>query len=245
MKKVITFFVVAVVLLPVIVITASNIGRFFHYLEKGYEFEKIVGIMGLSSIKGLFNIILLVLAVILFVRTYWFTSFVFKRIVLYFKLSVSCLKRRYKFGLKRFPLASLFGMRVKEDICIKNSKKTFCVHFVDVIGRGLIFSIVNGNEYDIATTVPDPPKRLGAAYYGGATGAKLSVVMSSTIHSGETMKFPEFDPSIGEHIIILNPLPMEVRYIDSSVPKPLFSGYSVGNITYYEAKDFIKLLKRV
>ena len=46
-------------------------------------------------------------------------------------------------------------------------------------------------------------------------------------------------------IILLDPPTMEVRYIDGGVPKPLFSGYSVGNITYYEAKDFIKFLKRI
>ena len=60
MKKVITFIVVAVVLLPVIVITVSNTMRFFRYLEKGYEVEKIINIMELDGMKGLFNIILLV-----------------------------------------------------------------------------------------------------------------------------------------------------------------------------------------
>ena len=165
------------------------------------------------------------------------------RIGVYFRLYFAALG--FKFKLKRFPLASLFGVKIKEDILIKNSEKTFCIHFIDVVGRGRVFSILNANEYDISRTTPDAPKNLGASYYGGATGARLAVVLSSTIRKGETKKFPEFDPSTGEHIIMLDPLPMEVRYIDSSVPKPLFSGYSVGNITYYEAKDFIRFLKRI
>ena len=171
--------------------------------------------------------------------------FIFKRIACYFSLWFSCKMNKFKFKITRFPFASLYGIRVKEDIRIKNKDKTFCIHFIDIVGRGRVFSIVNANEYDIARTTPDAPKRLGAPYYGGVTGARIAVVLSSTINSGETRKFPEFDPSIGEHIIMLDPLPMEVRYVDGAASKSLFSGYSIGNITYYEAKDFIKLLKRV
>lgn len=244
MKKIITFIVITVILIPIIVITVSNIVTIFSYLERGYDIEKIISIMNLTWIQGLFNIIWMLIVVLLLIRTYHFISFVFKRIVIYFKLSFSCIKFKCKFRLKRFPLASIFKIREKEDILIKNKEKTFCIHFIDVVGRARVFSIVNENEYNIARTTPDVLKSMGAAYYGGASGAKLSAVMSSTISSGKTMKFPKFDTSVGEHIIILDPLPMEVRYIDS-IPKPLFSGYSVGNITYYEAKDFIKLLKRI
>ena len=64
------------------------------------------------------------------------------------------------------------------------------------------------------------------------------------ILNGRQKTIPEFDKNDGKHIIMLDPPTMDVRYIDN-ITKPLFSGYSIGNITYYEAKDFIKLLKRV
>ncbi len=196
--------------------------------------------------------ILAYVTIILFVSVlltvYFFTfpliRLVLLRVVVYFRLFGSALRLKFKFKIKRFPLASLFGIRTKEDVCIANKENVFCIHFIDVVGRARVFSIINESEYNIARTVPDVPKRLGAAYYGGATGAKLSVVLSSTIHSGKTKKFPSFDENNGKHIIILDPLPMKARCVDDNVAKPLYSGYSVGNITYYETKDFIKFLKR-
>ena len=194
-----------------------------------------------------YGTIILFIALLITVYSFVFPllRLITRRIGLYIRLHFTVARLGFKFKLKRIPLASLFGLRVKEDILIKNKEKTFCIHFIDVVGRARVFSIVNENEYNVARTTPDAPKSIGAAYYGGASGAKLSAVMSSTISSGKTMKFPKFDTSVGEHIIIIDPLPMEVRYIDGGVPKPLFSGYSAGNITYYEAKDFIKFLKRI
>ena len=187
---------------------------------------------------------LVLLLLIAYFYAFPLVRFVLIRIAVYFRLCFASLKLKFKFKIKRFPLASIWWLRANEDICVKNKENTFCIHFIDVIGRARVFSLINQNEYSICRTVPDVPKRLGAAYYGGVTGAKVSVVLSSSIDSGKTKKFPEFDTNKGKHIIILDPLPMEVRYIDG-VPKPLFSGYSVGNITYYEVKDFINLLKRI
>lgn len=190
----------------------------------------------------------IILFIMLLLTVYFFAfplmRFVLVRGFIYLRLFFVAFRLGFKIKNKRLPLASLFGLRIKEDICIKNKENTFCIHFIDVIGRARVFSIINENEYNMARTVPAAPQRLGAAYYGGATGAKLSVVLSSTIHSGKTKKFPSFDENNENHIIILDPLPMEVRCVDHNVAKPLYSGYSVGNITYYETKDFIKLLKR-
>lgn len=246
MKKIISLVITTILVGPWIVIAILYAVEICSYLRSGYELEKIPRVQEIAIfLRNCLVIVLLILAVIIFVRTYRVTSFLFKRIVFYVKLFIVSIRRKHKISLKRFPFASLLGLRAKEDILIKNKEKTFCIHFIDVIGRARVFSLVNENEYNIARTTPDAPKSLGAAYFGGASGAKLAAVMSSTISSGKTIKFPKFDTNVGEHIVILDPLPMEVRYIDNGVPKPLFSGYNIGDITYYESKDFIKLLKRI
>lgn len=238
MKKVITFIVVAVVLLPVIVITASNIGRFFHYLEKGYEVEKIVGIMDLDYIKDFMTMIWFALVVGLVFIFPSFIRFAFKRIKCYIKLFAVCSKEGYKFKLKRPPFASLIGMKIKEDICITRGDEKYLIHFIDVVGRARVFTLIDDKIYDVSKTAADNAS-ITPMFDARLTSAKRVIL------DGSKQTIPEFDPSIGAHIIILDPLPMEVRYIDGAASKSLFSGYSVGNITYYEAKDFIKLLKRV
>ena len=237
MKKVITFFVVAVLLIPIIVITLSNAVRFFGYLERGYEVEKIISIMDLDHIKGFMTLIWLALAVVLVFVFASFITFVFKRIKCYIKLFAVCSKEGYKFKLKRPPFASLFGMKTKEDICITRGDDKYLIHFIDVVGRARVFTLIDDRTYDISKTAPGDVSKM--PMYDARLTSTERVILN-----GRQKTIPEFDENDGKHIIMLDPPTMDVRYIDN-ITKPLFSGYSVGNITYYEAKDFIKLLKRV
>ncbi len=237
MKKIIAFVIVAVLLIPVIVITFSDVIQIFRYLEKGYEFEKIISIMNLTWINGFITLIRLPLAVALVFIFPSFITFVFKRIKCYIRLSAACSKEGCKIKLKRFPLASLFGMKTKEDICITRGDKKYLIHFIDVVGRARVFTLIDDKTYDVSKTA--------------AANASITPLFDARLTSAERVilnghrkTIPEFDKNDGEHIIMLDPPTMESRCIDG-ITKPLFSGYSVGNITYYEAKDFIKLLRRV
>ena len=237
MKKVITFVVVAVLLIPIIVITLSNAVRFFGYLERGYEVEKIISIMDLDYIKGFMTLIWFALAVGLVFIFPSFIRFAFKRIKCYIKLFAVCSKEGYKFKLKRLPFVSLFGVKTKEDICITRGDDKYLIHFIDVVGRARVFTLIDDRTYDISKTAPGNVSKMPMHT------ARLTST-ERVILNGRQKTIPEFDKNDGKHIIMLDPPTMDVRYIDN-ITKPLFSGYSVGNITYYEAKDFIKLLKRV
>ena len=238
MKKIFLFIIISALIIPVIVITVSNIVTIFSYLERGYEFEKIPLVVDtVERLTAWKNLLWLVIAVLLVLIFFSLIIFAFKRIKCYIRLCSVCSKEGYKFKLKRIPLASLFGVKNKEDICIICGDKKYLIHFVDVVGRARVFTLIDDKTYDVSKTAAGNVSKM--PMYAARLTSTERVMLN-----GRQKTIPNFDKSDGEHIIILDPPTMEVRYIDS-IPKPLFSGYSVGNITYYEAKDFIKLLKRI
>ncbi|MBE6607848.1 MAG: hypothetical protein E7633_04785, partial [Ruminococcaceae bacterium] len=81
-----------------------------------------------------------------------FIRFVFKRIKWYIKLFVVCSKEGYKFKLKRLPLASFFGVKAKEDVCITRGGEKYFIHFIDVIGRARVFTLIDGRTYNVSKT---------------------------------------------------------------------------------------------
>ena len=186
-----------------------------------------------------YGTIILFIALLVTVYSFGFPllRLITKRIGLYFRLSFTAARLGFKFKLKRIPLASLFGVKNKEDICIICGDKKYLIHFVDVVGRARVFTLIDEKTYEVSKTRSGDVSRM-------PLGAARIVSTDRVILKGRRKKIPEFDRSAGEHIILLDPPTMEVRYIDS-IPKPLFSGYRVGNITYYEAKGFINLLKRI
>jgi hypothetical protein len=184
----------------------------------------------------------IVLFITLLITVY---SFVFpllrlmtRRIGLYIRLHFTAARLGFKFKLKRIPLTSLFGVKNKEDISIVCGDKKYLIHFVDVVGRARVFTLIDEKTYEVSKTGPGDTSKM-------PFGAARLIATDRIILKGRRKKIPEFDKSVGEHIILLDPPTMEVRYIDGGVPKSLFNGYSVGNITYYEAKGFIGLLKRI
>ncbi|MBE6607849.1 MAG: hypothetical protein E7633_04790 [Ruminococcaceae bacterium] len=237
MKKIIIRIIITVILIPVVLVAISNIVMFLGDMERGTKIEQNIDLMGRDSIKGITLIWLALAAVLVFVFPS-FIRFVFKRVKCYSSLFAVCSKEGYKFKLKRFPLASFFGVKAKEDVCITRGGEKYFIHFIDVIGRARVFTLIDGRTYNVSKTAAN-----------GATITPLFDMSFSSakrvILDGSKNTIPEFDKNDGKHIIIVDPLPMEVRYIENNVPKPLFSGYSIGNITYYEAEDFIKFLKRI
>lgn len=238
MKKIFLFIIILALIIPLIVITVSNIVTIFGYLERGYEFEKIPLVVDtVERLTAWKNLVWLVLAILLVLIFFSLIIFAFKRIKCYIRLCSVCSKEGYKFKLKRFPLASLFGVKNKEDISIICGDKKYLIHFVDVVGRARVFTLIDDRTYEVSKTGSGDISQM-------PLGAARIVSTDRVILKGRRKRIPEFDENAGEHIILLDPPTMEVRYIDS-IPKPLFSGYSVGNITYYEANGFIKLLKRI
>ena len=238
MKKIFLFIIISALIIPLIVITVSNIVTIFGYLERGYEFEKIPLVADtVERLTAWKNLLWLVLAILLVLIFFSLIIFAFKRIKCYIRLCSVCSKEGYKFKLKRIPLASLFGVKNKEDICIICGDKKYLIHFVDVVGRARVFTLIDDKTYDVSKTAAGNVSKM-PMYTARLTSTERVML------NGRQKTIPNFDKSAGEHIILLDPPTMEVRYIDS-IPKPLFSGYSVGNITYYEAKGFIKLLKRI
>ncbi len=183
----------------------------------------------------------IVLFITLLITVY---SFVFpllrlmtRRIGLYIRLHFTAARLGFKFKLKRIPLTSLFGVKNKEDISIVCGDKKYLIHFVDVVGRARVFTLIDDRTYEVSKTGSGDVSQM-------PLGAARIVSTDRVILKGCRKRIPEFDENAGEHIILLDPPTMEVRYIDGGVPKFLYGGYKIGNITYYEAGNFIDLLKK-
>lgn len=194
----------------------------------------------LAQIIGYGNIALIVIGtVIIYSILFPFIRLVLRRIRAYVLLLAACIKTKSKMRLMRFPYASVISVGSRGDILIKTSDEKIHIHFIDVIGRARIFTLVDGKTYDICKTVPD---RLKGYSFGFRAGGVM--IEKSKPHRSRSFAFPEFSDKDGKHIIVVDPLPMEVRYIDGSVSRPLYSGYSAGDIVFYELRDLLKLLER-
>ncbi|MBE6607847.1 MAG: hypothetical protein E7633_04780 [Ruminococcaceae bacterium] len=201
-----------------------------------YRYVWIVAIAGLLSIT-IFSFILLPIVL-----------FLIKRIICYFSLWFVCKKNGLAFKITRFPLASLWGISEKEDIKVSASDENYCVHFIDMVFRARRgFTLINEKEYCIAQMRVEM-RGFGGGFIKGKYSFPMVFAVSSTPKAYTTYAFPDFDDSKGKHIIIVHPTPNHVLYIDKTSDKDgkseIHSGYSVGNITYYEAEDFVKLLKQ-
>ena len=174
--------------------------------------------------------------------------FIFKRIACYFSLWFSCKLNKFRFKITRFPFASLFGISEKEDVMVSTSDETYCIHFIDMVFRARRgFTLVDEKEYCIANMRVEMGG-YGGGFIKGRHSFPMIFAISSTPKSYTTYAFPEFDTSKGKHIIMVHPTPNHALYIDRTSDKDgkkeIYSGYTVGNITYYKAKNFIKLLKK-
>lgn len=174
--------------------------------------------------------------------------FLIKRVACYFSLWSACKKNTIKFKITRFPLASLFGIKEKEDIMISTPDETYCIHFIDMVFRARRgFTLISEKEYCIANMRVEMGG-YGGGFIKGRHSFPMMFAISSTPKSYTTYAFPTFDTSKGKHIIMVHPTPNHALYIDRTSDKDgkkeIYSGYTVGNITYYNAKNFIKLLKK-
>ena len=201
-----------------------------------YRYVWLVAIVGLLVIV-IFSFILFPIVL-----------FLIKRISCYFSLWFVCKKNGLAFKLTRFPLASLWGISEKEDIKVSTSDENYCVHFIDMVFRARRgFTLINEKEYCIAEMRVEM-RGSGGGFIKGQYCFPMVFAASSTPKAYTTYAFPDFDDSKGKHIIIVHPTPNHALYIDKICGKDgkreIYSGYSVGNITYYSIHGLKKLLDR-
>ena len=175
--------------------------------------------------------------------------FAFRRIRCYISIFAVCRKNKFNIRLKRFPFASLIGIRPLGDIEIKATYDTYSVHFIDIVFRAHRgFTLISDEEYSIST------RRAQLGLWGGGfvrrgfnfplTTAYSSMETASTVYT-----FPTFDSQNSKHIIIVNPTPNHCVYVDRTAgengTRAIYNGYSIGNVTYYSIHGFLKFLKRI
>ncbi len=201
-----------------------------------YRYVWLVAIVGLFIIT-IFSFILIPIVL-----------FLIKRISCYFSLWFVCKKNGLAFKITRFPFVSLWGISEKEDITISTSDETYCIHFIDMVFRARRgFTLISEKEYCIADMRVETGG-YGGGFIKGSYSFPMVIATSSAPKAYTTYAFPDFDDSNGKHIIIVHPTPNHALYIDKTSSedgkKEIYSGYSVGNITYYKANNFIKHLNR-
>ncbi len=165
-----------------------------------------------------------------------------KRISAYISISTTCTRSGHKMKLSRPIFASVFGIKSKADIQIATSEGLLFIHFVDFpIPARKSFTLINEKEYDIAKTLPKKPQISFGRFFVHST--------ESEIYKDNIMQFPEFDHTLGRHIIVVHPVPSHCLFVDTESGennlKPLYSGYTVGNLSYYSTHGLLRLLKRL
>lgn len=175
--------------------------------------------------------------------------FAFRRIRCYLSLFFICRKNGFKMKLRRLPFSSLFGPNSGGDIEIIGSGESFSLHFIDVVFRAHRgFNLISDKEYSITKRAPSH-----GIWGGGLNGARflfpIAISYSSMPISYTVRSFPEFDTQKSKHIIIVHPTPNHCVFTDRSAgedgTRPIYNGYSIGNITYYGINGFLKFLKRI
>ncbi len=175
--------------------------------------------------------------------------FVFRRMRCYFSLFFVCRKSGFKMKLKRLPFRSLFGPDSGGDIEITGSGESFALHFIDVVFRAHRgFNLISDKEYSIIKRAPSHGI-WGGGFNRGKFLFPIAVSYSSMPISYTVRSFPEFDTQNSKHIIIVHPTPNHCVFTDRSAgeegTRPVYNGYSIGNVTYYSIHGFLKFLKRI
>lgn len=174
--------------------------------------------------------------------------FVIKRMNCYFSLWLICRKNGYSFKVARFPFASLFGVKQKEDIKISSSGETYCVHFIDLVFRAHRgFMLIDEKEYCIAKMSVEM-RGVGGGFIKGQYNFPNVLATSSSPKSYKIHSFPDFDDNKAKHIIIVHPTPNHCLRVDKmsgdNGMKPIYDGYSIGEIHYYSIRGFNEYLKK-
>ena len=195
-------------------------------------------------------VVALVVALFVFIR-FILPMFVYalKKIFIYISLFNICIFSKYQFKLKRNPLASLTKMSDSGDILIIANKKTFCLHFIDIVfpsHRAL--TIPNDKYYIVTHSLPSRISR-----YGGSIGANMSgartIAFGATEHSLEMnsdmqKSFPKvvLEDKV-RHVLLIPNMPVEAKYVKNGSRISLSSGEKIGNIIYCSVSYLKKELK--
>ncbi len=178
--------------------------------------------------------------------------YILKKIYFYVSVFFLCLFHRYRLRVTRPPFASLGGASDKSDIEIATDEGTLCLHFIDIVfpfRRAL--TIPNSQEYVITPTSKGQVIREG----GGSSlphmqGARTLFFRAKnrTLDKNRDRihPLPSIDPSNNAviHILILQTIPNESRYIMNGVSAPLSCGVTIGDLTFMTAGQIKRGLKK-
>ena len=95
-------------------------------------------------------------------------SYFVLRVKSYCDILIFCMSHKCKFKIRRLPFSSLFGMNADGDIIITADKKTFRIHFMDVVLRyRREVVITENNQYIVSKTLPNKLRTYGATLIDG------------------------------------------------------------------------------
>lgn len=221
----------AIMAWPILSLAFSNI---YGYLSGIFTNSNLLITIGILATIGL--ALFLSIAFIIPVMIY-----VFKKISAYISLVFICIRRKYKFEIKRFPFASLKNMTSDGDIIIKSKGKVLHIHFIDIVfPHRRALTIPNEHEYVITSTrVSRISKRGGQWRPGMANMSGQRVVVfqatehSLNEHSDKIKKLPLITNEKGvEHILLISNIPVEMKCIGIEAGTTLTSGHKIGEMTF-------------
>ena len=204
-----------------------------------------------TSIWLTFGVVVALVAALIVIIRFILPMFVYilKKIFIYISLLNICFFSKYQFKVNRNPLASLTKMSDSGDILIIANKKTFCLHFIDIVfpsHRAL--TIPNEMYYTITPTLPSSISKHGGSVGSNMSGAR-TIAFWATEHSLEmnSDKQKPFPKVVLEekvrHVLLIPNMPVEAKYVKNGSSISLSSGEKIGNITYCSVSYLKKELK--
>ena len=170
------------------------------------------------------------------------------RVKSYFDIFIFCISHKCKFRICRFPFSSLFRMNADGDIIIMSSKRTFRIHFMDVVlryRREVI--IIDNNQYIVSKSLPDKLKTYGGTLIDGQSWFNMyATVNSGYVWNGHKVKdFPNVqskDDSL--HILVIQQKPLAQTFIRKNHKISIYDGDVVNGCEYRSLKSLLKFIAR-
>lgn len=176
--------------------------------------------------KTLISVLALSSAVVLFILYLWpIVKLLLHKIYIYISLYRVCRKNKYTLKIIRSPFASFNGLLNIEDIKIKTSKDTYCIHFVDIISPAKKIIDVSNSQYSI--TYKEAKKK------------------SKKVKEPKIFDIPEFpSDTVNTHVFFVPSSSAEVRIIRNNNREVLANGGKLNSMLFFYANAFIRMLKR-
>ncbi len=203
----------------------------------------------------LFQIFVLIISIAVFILVYRYVRAILKRTIFFFKLNVFCKTQSISIKKTGSQFISIFKNTKSPELVIETTDKRYIIkYFTPSIVKNVNLNFITSNDYFLTSVkgfvlVTRNAGALIRASFFKPKNIEATFLKLTHTETHEKVKGQKFlhTPDYGkyhndnketENILIINPIPLNIKYVHVNRFEPLLGGDEYGNFKVYSTNEF-------